>query len=545
MASRAHLKKIEALLGKGTTEEAMAAAVVLGALAPRETSAVRALTRALNQTENLPLALTAARALGNIGSAASLKALLPLLEAAGERRETGALAIAGCGRAALPALKRELVRADFRTRVVLLNILARLRGAEPLRIVLETFFEENFELVKAAGRALRSEVPSLSPADRSAATKTALAFLKSKAVRASRAATNSTLIYLGILAHSEAVAALLKYTTPAEPRSTRRHALCALKNTLIEAAIPAKVVQTLFPYLDDPDYEAVVEPTVGILGRADVPSGYETELRRLVGGRYPAVRQFAVRTLASLETKTSARTLMDVLAGKDEDLRRSAVHALKRSLRAPALLFPRLLAEKDPERTWSLVHLIKPNVSALAASDLKKLEREALKRLDATDRRAEALLHLYRHADEAAFTRAFYKRALAAKQKRRYADAERDLRLITRSPAFDDDARFLLGVMMLKAAGKDLLPASEGGRRVQEAFRRMAERKDFRLESRLRKEARTLGPGGVYTIGCGLVEGTGPAKALGIKLLKAQVKKGPGTKFGRLARARLETEGVG
>jgi hypothetical protein len=545
MAASAHLKKIEALLGKGTTEEAMAAAVVLGALAPRDASVVKALTRALNQTENLPLALAAARALGKIGNAAALRALLPLLEAPGELRQTGALAIAGCGRAALPALKKEMARADFHTRTVLLNILARMRGAEPLRIVLETFFENNFELVKAAGRALRSEVSALSPAERTAATKTAIAFLTSRAVRESRSATNSTLIYLGMLARPEAVTTLLKYTAPTQTRATRRHALGALKNVYVEGPVPAKVVQTLFPYLDDPDYDAVVDPALAVLGRADVSSRYEGELRRLVGGRYPAVRQFAVRKLAALDTKASARALMDVLAGKDEDLRRSAVHALKRSPKAPVLLFPRLLEETEPERTWSLVHLIKPNAASLGPADLRKLERTALALLDKKDRRSEALLHLFRHADEAAFTKAFYKRALAAKQKRRYADAERDLRLISRSPDFDDDARFLLGLMMLKAAGKDLLPASEGGRRVQEAFRRMAERKDFRLESRLKKDARTVGPEGFYAIGCGLAEGTGATKALGLKLLKAQVKKGPRTKIGRLAKARLETEGAG
>jgi len=544
MAAGAHLKKLETLLAKGTTEEAMAAAVVLGALAPRDASTVKALTRALNQTENLPLALAAARALGRIGNAAALRALLPLLEAPGELRQTGALAIAGCGKAALPALKKEMARADFHTRTVLLNILARMRGAEPLRLVLETFFEENFELVKAAGRALRSEVPSLSPADRAAAARTALAFLGSRPVRESRSATNSTLIYLGMLAQPEATAPLLTYTGPGETRATRRHALGSLKTIHIEGPVPATVVQTLFPYLDDPDYEAVVDPALAILNRAEVPSRYEGELRRLVGGRYPAVRQFAVRKLAALDTKASARTLLDVLAGKDEDLRRSAVHALKRSPQAPALLFPRLLEETEPERTWSLVHLIKPNAASLAAADLKKLERTALTLLDKKDRRAEPLLHLFRHTDEGAFTRAFYKRALAAKQKRRYADAERDLRLISRSPDFDDDARFLLGLMMLKSAGKDLLPASEGGRRVQEAFRRMAERTNFRLESRLKKDARTLGPEGFYTIGCGLVEAAGPAKALGIKLLRAQVKKGPRTRIGRLAKARLETEGL-
>jgi HEAT repeat protein len=544
MAAGTHLKKIETLLAAGTTEEAMAAAVVLGALAPRDASVVKALTRALNQTENLPLALAAARALGRIGNAAALVALLPLLHASGELRESGALAIAGCGRAALPALKKEMARADFHTRTVLLGILARMRGTEPLRIVLETFFEDNFELVKAAGRALRSQVPSLSPAERAAAVKTALAFLKTKAVRDSRSAQNSTLIYLGMLAHPDAVPVLLGYTVPAETRATRRHALGAVKNTFIEGPVPAKVVDTLFPYLDDPDYEAVVDPALTILNRADIPARYEKELRRLVGGRYPAVRQFAVRKLAGLDTKASAITLMDVLAGKDETLRRSAVHALKRSAQAPALLFPRLLEETEPERTWSLVHLIKPNAASLTAADLKKLERTSLAFLDKKDRRAEAFLHLFRHADEAAFTKAFYKRALAAKQKRRYADAERDLRLISRSPQFDDDARFLLGLMMLKAAGKDLLPATESGRRVQEAFRRMAERKDFRLESRLRKDARTLGPEGFFAVGCGLVESTGPAKELGIKLLRAQVKKGPRTRIGKLARARLESEGL-
>jgi HEAT repeat protein len=544
MASSAQLAKILALLDRGTTEEAIAAAVVLGALAPREKKVVQSLARALEREGNLPLALAAARSLGRIGNAAALKALLPLLHAEGELRETGALAIAGCGRAAMGAVRKELAEADFHTRNVLLRILARMSTAESLGLVLETFFDPNFEVVKAAGRALRNEVPSLTPARRKAAAKTSLAFLRRKTVRSSRSATNSTLIYLGALAHPDAVMDLLGFSGPEETRSTRRHALNALRHTLLEATVPAPVVKTLFPYLDDADYVSVVEPALAILETAELPSRYEKELKRLVGGRYPAVRQFAVRKLSALGTKTSGQALLEVMNGKDEDLRRSAVRALKHSRQAPALLLPQLLTEKDPDRAWSLVHLVKPHASNLDLGQLKKLEKTSLKLLDRGDRVAEPLLHLFRHADEQGFSRTLYRRALLAKRARRYADAERDLRLISRSPHFDDDARFLLGLMILKAAGKDLSPTSPRCRQVLEGFRRMAEREDFDLESRIRKEGRTLGPEGLYAAGFGLIEGTGPTRVLGAKLLRAQVKKAPRTKVGRMARAKLETEGL-
>lgn len=533
------VRKILALLNQGTTEEAMAAAVVLGALAPREKAVVDGLTRALGQKENLPLALSAARALGKIGNAAALRALLPLLRAKGELRETGALAISGCGKAALPAIRKELADADFKTREVLFRILARMHTAESLKLVLETFFFSNFEVVKMAGRALREEAPRMTTAQKQAAAKTALTFLKSKPVRESRPATNSTLIYLDALSRPEAVPDLLRHTATDQPRSTRRHALNALRHTLIEAKIPAKVVEKVFPYLDDPDFEAVVMPSLAILEPADIPARYEKELKRLVGGRYYPVRQFAVRKLAQLTTRTSAGILMEVLDGKDEELRRSAVHALKQSPAAVDLLLPRLLAEKDPDQAWSLVHLIKPHAASLKGASLTRLKTTALKLLDKGDRRAEALLHLFRHADEKAFSQAFYKRALAAKKTRKYADAEKNLRLISRSAYFDNDAKFLLGLMMLKDAGKDM----SRGRRAQEAFRRMAELQGFGLEKRIKKESRLLGTEGLFAIGFGLLEGQGATRTLGVKLLKAQIKKGARTKTARLAKEKLAAEG--
>ncbi len=541
-----HLRKIVALLGRGTPEEAIAAAVVLGALAPREKGAVDALGRCLRPEDNLPLplALASARALGRIGNAAALKTLLPLLEANGELRETGAMAIAGCGKAAYPAVKKELDAADFRTRNVLLRILARMHTADAQKLVLGFFFDPDFEMVKMAGRALRGEIDAMTPAEKKAATRVTLGFLKSRAVRDSRAAANSTLVYLGYLAHVDSIPALLDHAAADRFRSTRRHALGGLRNTLLGATVPARVTETVFPYLEDPDFESVVAPTLAILEKASIPPGNERELRRLVGGRYAQVRQFAVRKLASSRTRSSAEALLDVMDGEDEELRRSAVRALKSSPQAPSLLMPRLLVEKDPDRAWSLVHLIKPHAEALGPADLKKLGAAAVSGLDRGERRAEALLHLFRHADERAYSKTFYNRALTHKTARRYADAERDLRLISRSPHFDDDARFLLGLMMLKSEGKDVSPSSPRSRQALDVLRRIADTPGFNLEGRLKKEARTLGPEGIYAVGFGLVEGKGQTRALGARLLRSQVKKGPRTRIGRMARAKLETEGV-
>jgi len=543
MATSAPLKKILALLDRGTTEESIAAAVVLGALAPKEKAVVAALAGCLDRTENLPLALAAARALGRIGGPQALNALLPLLTADGELRETGALALAGCGKAAFAAVVRELETADFASRNVICRILARMHTPDALNALLAFFLDPNFEVVKMAGRAIRSEIPSMSPAERKAAARTTLAFLRSRAVRDSRAATNSTLIVLGSLADPGAVPALLDYTGPERFRSTRRHALGAVRRTLLLAgSVSTRVVETVFPYLDDPDFESVVEPSLAILDKADLPAAFDRELTRLTGARYPQVRQFAVRKLAGRETKASAQALLQVLDGKDEDLRRSAVRALKHSPRGPGLLLPRLLAEKDPDRAWSLVHLMKPNAASLAPAQRKALEKDALKLLDKGDRRAEALLHLYRHTDEDTYCRTFLARARKAKTARRYAEAERDLRIISHTPHFDDEARFLLGLMALLAAGKD--PSPTASRRALDLFRHLGESTAFDLEARLRRESRTLGPDGLFAIGFGLVEGRGPTRSLGVKLLRKQVKQAPRTKLGRKAKAKLETEGL-
>ncbi len=544
MAMTAPLKKIVALLEKGTVEESIAAAVVLGALAPREPAVVKALGKALGNGANLPLALASARALGAIGNAAALKELLPLLHAQGELRDTGALAIAGCGKAALPAVKKALAGADFHEKRVLYEILARMRTAESLRIVLEAFFEPNFELVKTVGRALRADVGNLSPAERKAAAKTVLAFLKSKAASESRSAVNSAIIYLGHLAQSEAVPDLLKHTVPELPRATRRHALHAIRHTLQGRSAPAKVVQTIFPYLDDPNFDDVVDPTLLILERTALPAGYEKDLERLIGGRFPQVRQFAVRKIAESKGKRGAEILVGLLEGGDEQLRRSAVFALKNSEQAPGLLLPKLLAEKDPDRAWELVHLVKPHASALTPAERKKVADAAMKHLDKGDRRMEPLLHLFRNADAAAYYKAFYARAMKARTARRYADGERDLRLISREAAFDAEARFQLGLMMLLGAGKAAEPQSPKVRQAVKELAGLTEDPKFSLAARLKKEARALGPEGNYLIGFNLVERPGALKVLGAKLLEALVKKGARTKPGKMARAKLETEGL-
>ncbi len=544
MAVSAPLRKIVALLEKGTTEESIAAAVVLGALAPKEKAVVDALGRALDRKDNLPLALAAARALGRIGNAAALEALLPLLDAEGELRDTGALAISGCGKAALPAVKRALADADFGRKQVLVGILARMHTVETLKLALDTFFDASFETVKATGRTLRAEVGSLSAAERKEAAKAALEFLKSTRVQESRQAVNSALIYLGHLAQPEALPALLAHTGPDRPRATRRHALHALRQTLQGGGAAAAAVTALFPYLDDPAFEDVVEPTLTVLERSAVPAKLDKDLERLVGGRYPQVRQFAVRKLAESTGKRGAELLLKLLDGEDETLRRSAVFALKQSPTAPALLLPRILAEKDPDRAWEMVHLARPHAESLKPPEIRKLGETAMKRMDAGDRRGEALLHLFRHAAPEAYYKSFYSRALAARKARRYADAERDLRLIARDSRFDAEARFQMGAVMLLGAGKGAEPNAPKVRQAVQVFRALAEDPGFPFAARLKKESRALGPEGMYLVGFNLVEDVGTLKVLGARLLEELAKKGARTKVGKMARTKLETEGL-
>jgi len=537
-----HLRQVAALLAKGTTEESLAAAVVLGALAPKDKIAVDALGKALN-SDNLPLALTAARALGRIGNTAALKALLPLLEAQGELRETGALAIAGCGKQALPAVKKALAAADFDARKVLYAILADMRTPEAWRLVMGAFFDDNFELVKVAGRALRGATPGLGEKERAAMARFVTTFLNEKATQESRSAVNSGIILLGYLGRADAAPALLPYTTPDRPRATRRHALTGIKNVLQGAGAGAAATAKLFPYLDDTDYENVVEPTLQILGRTDLPGSLEKELMRLVGARHVEVRQFAVRKLAEGSTKASAETLVGLLASPDERLRQSATHAVRRSPKAPALLLPRLLAEKDPEAVWALVHLVKPQAPGFAPADRRKVAAAALKHFDKGDKRAEPLLHLYRHLDEDDYFKTFRTRAAKAKTAKKYRDAERDLRMISRSPRFDAEARFDLALVLLKAAGT----GGAASRDMDDALvilRRLCTDPGFDLAKRLGKEARFLGPDGAYTLGFHFVEGTGAVRELGAALLDDLARKSPRTKPGKMARSKLTIEGI-
>ena len=98
--------------------------------------------------------------------------------------------------------------------------------------------------------------------------------------------------------------------------------------------------------------------------------------------------------------------------------------------------------------------------------------------------------------------------------------------------------------MTLLGAGKDPAPASPKVKLALEVLRGLAEDPAFAFVARLKKEARVLGPEGMYLIGFGLVEGSGRTKALGADLLKGVVKKSPKTKVGRAAKAKLDTEGL-
>ena len=60
--------------------------------------------------------------------------------------------------AALPAVRKALAGANFESRRTLYGILAAMGTAEAWGLVMEGFFDDSFEMVKTAGRALRQSV---------------------------------------------------------------------------------------------------------------------------------------------------------------------------------------------------------------------------------------------------------------------------------------------------------------------------------------------------------------------------------------------------
>ncbi|HZI93339.1 MAG TPA: HEAT repeat domain-containing protein [Patescibacteria group bacterium] len=540
------LAKICALLKSVKPETQMAAAVILGELAPRDPSVIKALSAALG-TGTRAFRLTVLETLSQVASAASVPDLLPLLESPDDDvRDKAARALIRIGPSAIKPIARQMLDASPVSRRGLIAVLARVKTADSISALMSLVGSGHPEAAREAAQALVTLSHTMSRAETARLRIGAEKVLKvpvDKAPAGSLSAALQVMISVGQPGNASGLTRLLGARYP-EP--VRRDALLAIAGVLKTASMPMKILSTILPIIQEGPSPALRSAAIETLSAVELPPASVDSMIKLLDNRDPAVRRFVARKLADkgLSGPKAARRLVPLLADADPSLRDAAAESLARLPEAAPLLMEELLACDDIHRGWVLAHVLKLHVSRMRKPIVRQVFDKAVVALTVDDRIWEPMLYVVRHHDPKIMYAWLMDEAARFKKARKYTEAEACLRPLTRGDHFDSEARYELALAGIRAARSRGGISSSAAFSSIDLFKQLVRDPAFPLLDRLKKERTHLQADDLYYLGFHLAEGTPSEREIGAELLKLVAARAGATKLGKSARNKLRAEGL-
>jgi hypothetical protein len=198
----------------------------------------------------------------------------------------------------------------------------------------------------------------------------------------------------------------------------------------------------------------------------------------------------------------------------------------------------------DPELAWRMVRSVKRVGDEVNRPALEKLAKDAIARLETDDPAAEAMLHLILNLAPDVHYETLKKRAQHWKRKNEYGPAERCLSFLTQTEEFDDEDRFELAMLALRASSAPAGSVTRDSDLPLTLLRGLIRGGSFPVDKKLQTESRSLEPPDLFYLGFHLVEGPETERAIGKDLLHKLVETTPRSKVGKSAKSKLKVEGL-
>ncbi len=543
----AMLSKICALLESGRADQQEAAAVVLAEIAPKDPKVVRSLGSAAT-TGPRPVRLRALDALARIGSPAAVPHLLPLLEASDDEiRDRATRALIQIGPSSIKPIARHIAEAPPAARRCLIAVLARVKTSESTRALLSLVESGHPDASREAAQALSSLSREMNRTERTRLRGLVERILKAPPDKAPEGALSAALTVMGATAPASSAATLLRLVGPRYTEEIRRDALLAVAAVLNGGPMPARVLDGVMPLIADGPSPALRSAALEVLSAVQLPASASGSLLGLLEHADPAVRRFAARRLGDKEFAgvKVCRRLLPVLGSGDPALREAAAESLGRQSAAASLLLEELLKCDEIHRCWTIAHTMRPHLSKLRRTAVRKVFDAALGALTTNRRIWEPMLYVVRHHDPKTMYEWLMEASARFKKARKYAESEACLRPLSRGDHFDSEARYALALAGIKAARSRGSASSPAASQAIDLFRQLIRDPSFPLVERLKKERSLLEVEDLYHLGFQLAEGTLEEKEAGAELLRLVAVRAGSGRIGRSARNKLRSEGLG
>jgi HEAT repeat protein len=342
------LSKIAAFAGSKDTRLACGAAVVLAELAPREKEVVKHLSTALRKGDaaRRPFMI---EALGRIGTEDAANELVPLIREGGPSGQEALRAVAHAGSGALKPLARELKGAAPELLEKLAEAIARTGEPTGFSALIAEMRSVPSESSQAVRRGIRNAIPGLDAKGRQVLLRHLAKALETKAFTKEPANTIRALELIGDLGDPDGLPALVAQAGAKATPRIRATALRAIGHLDLTPARRGRLAGRLLPLLESSDFVKDVEPALAALAGAEIGGDHRSKLQKLSSSVRREVREFAMKTLATMGTKRNLKELIACLDDPDRSVREDAAEALRAAPEAAGELAEKMVQMKSGE----------------------------------------------------------------------------------------------------------------------------------------------------------------------------------------------------
>jgi HEAT repeat protein len=509
----------------------IAAAQILGELAPQDPGVVRTLAGAAGAGEDY-LARPVILALGAIRSPAALQVLLGHLD--GRHADVAAHVLAEIGGTVAVEIESAFATASPEAQGRMLSILGRCRSARALA-TLEAAVLMPGLAKRAADLVIETQLEGLDAKQRNAVQSRLAKLAKQELSPESRAAV------LTLIAKVEGAGArtlLLEHVGGDQPAMVRAAALRALRGMKLT---PTQAL-TILDLLAEADVTHVVEPALDLLREVDAwPEKAVPKLRKLLEADSPALLRFGIDSMRRVADPEIVKPMLALLHGRSEELAAAAAAALGANPHAREPMLRAFLAEKDLGAARRML----PPLAALCAeldekTQVALVERGA-KQLIGHDPLGELVLELVARCVGERGVAQILDKAIRLRKQRKYPESVALLVYLAHTGRLDREGRFQLALSRLLI--DQLSPRVEMNHTGDATMGHFAllVRDGFPLGDRLKRET-AVTPELMLRIGQHFAGQAGEDRRFGLELLQHVAQKFAKRRAGEEARGVLRVE---
>lgn len=362
---------------------------------------------------------------------------------------------------------------------------------------------------------------------------------------------------IGYLARPSSQPLLVAQSAADRPRPVRFAAIAALRR--IVAASEAKgtepAIEALIEYADSDDL-GIAQAAIDTLRGARIPEKLARAFSALARSKNPAAQKLAMERLPAGGGAGAVKALIEALGGDDVTARDAAARGLAKAPEAVLPLTRALLATTDEQSARRYAGALRSHRGHVSGTAIEELVAAAHHHLELHGKgkaTADTILIERVIADTIAevapekHVELLFERARRLRKAGKPGEAFAALKPLLRTradldAAIQDDDRYLLAVLGLKAAGPAILRAAHADDPVLRQFGRLSA-SGFPVARNLARE-KDVEDEEIYGLGFRLLESNDENdKSLGAELLQGILDERPRAKLGKAARNKLKLTG--